>query len=263
MGTNWSAARAEVALEALHVSPETTIATLCPVCHGGASGEKKLSVTRTHNGALYVCFRAACSFRGFVAIGEQGSKDVQRKPRPARPLTQGTAFDTVAASIFLIQYVGFPEVTLEELRPYLAWIGEDRVYRCRGFHGENLGHVVRSPDKTIRTFRAKEGSEMYFVARPRKFSPVYVLVEDPVSALCVAFHGYTAVALLGTSVPDTVDAYLRVHAEEIQILVWLDPDAETKSLEIANRYLGAKAVIGYPKDPKDLPNLGEILQMYR
>jgi hypothetical protein len=87
---NFSAARSAVALEALSVSPEITFSTLCPVCNGGQSGEKKLSVTRTHDGAMFLCFRAACGFRGFVAIGEGGSRDMPRKPSPARPFNLAT-----------------------------------------------------------------------------------------------------------------------------------------------------------------------------
>lgn len=261
--SNWAAARAEVALEALQVPEETTITALCPVCHGGASGEKKLSVTRTHNGALYVCFRAACSFRGFVAIGEQGSKDVQRRPAPPRPFNLATEWDKAKAYKFWKTYEGLKDAVAEDIQGWgIRWTNEAIVYECRGFRGELLGHVTRTPGKVIKTYRAKEGTEIYAVFHPNgpQAPDVLVLVEDCVSAMCIALHGGTGVALVGTNVPSAVDAYIRDNA--MPVLVWLDPDAESKSLAIASRYSRAKAVIGYPRDPKDLPNLGEILQMY-
>jgi hypothetical protein len=263
--SSWAAARAEVALEALQVPAETTIAVLCPVCHGGASGEKKLSVTRTHNGALYVCFRAACSFRGFVAIGEQGSKDMPRRPAPPRPFNGATEWDKDKAFKFWRTYEGLKDAVADDIRSWgVRWTNEAIVYECRGFRGELLGHVTRTPGKVVKTYRAKEGTEMYAVYDPdgSKSLDMLVLVEDCVSAMAVAANGGRAVALLGTNVPRAVDEVIRENAYPY-VVVWLDPDAEAKSLAIASRYRGAKAVIGYPRDPKDLPSLGEILQMYR
>lgn len=261
--SRYAAARSQVALEALSVAPETTFTTLCPICHGGQSGEKKLSVTRVHNGALYVCMRASCSgFRGFVAIGEQGSRDVQRKPSPARPFKEGTTFSSINAYNLISAHKGFDLYTsADDLDRWgVSWAALDRVYECRGFRRELLGHVTRSPDKKIRTYRSREGGDMYSVYDTGNANP-WALVEDCVSAMCIASHGYSAVALLGTSVPPSVASWVRDWSP-YSLLVWLDPDAESKSIDIAKQYRTAKAVIGYEKDPKDLPNLGEILRSY-
>jgi hypothetical protein len=262
--SRYTAARSQVALEALSMPPETTFTTLCPICHGGQSGEKKLSVTRVHNGALYICMRASCSgFRGFVAIGEQGSRDVQRNPSPARPFNLATEWTEGRAFMFWKSYDGLRAAHAEDIRRWgVRWTNEAIVYECRGFRGELLGHVSRTPGKVVRTYRAKDGGDMYAVYYPDGSQDVdrLVLVEDCVSAMCVASHGFTGVALLGTNVPPAVDGHIREN--ESRVLAWLDPDAELKSLEIVNRYPGAKAVIGLPRDPKDLPNLGEILQSY-
>lgn len=261
---NYSAARSQVALEALSVAPETTFTTLCPICNGGASGEKKLSVTRVHNGALFVCMRASCpGFRGFVSMDGSGSKDMQRRPAPPRPLDLATEFDAYQAVRLINDHRAFPRrQPVADIRRWgVTWAGQNRVYECRGFKGEVLGHVTRSPDKTIRTFRAREGGDMFSVYDTGNANP-WVLVEDCVSAMCVASHGFSAVALLGTNVPPSVDAWLRSVDRPYSLLVWLDPDAENKSIEIAGRYRSAKAVIGYEKDPKDLPDLNLILRSY-
>jgi hypothetical protein len=89
-------------------------------------------------------------------------------------------------------------------------------------------------------------------------------VEDSISGMCVASHGWAGITLLGTNVPPAVEEWISGTPAErrIPLLVFLDPDAESKSIEIASRYRGAKAVIGYNKDPKDLPDLGKILASY-
>jgi hypothetical protein len=134
------------------------------------------------------------------------------------------------------------------------------VYECRGFSGEVLGHVTRTPGKEVKTYRAREGAEMYAVYRPDSLvGELTVLVEDCVSAMCVASHGQTGVALLGTNLPEAVRSCLPPYRNNV--IVFLDPDAESKALRMADTLRG-RAAIGYEKDPKDLSNLGGILGAY-
>jgi hypothetical protein len=260
---NYASARSQVALEALAVAPETTFTTMCPVCHGGQSGEKKLSVTRVHNGALYICMRASCpGFRGFVAIGEQGSRDMQRRPSQARPFRQATEWDDEKSYKFWQTYAGLKNSSAHDIRRWgVRWTHDAIVYECRGFNDELRGHVTRTPGKIVKTYRAREGLEMYAVYTPAATSHGTVLVEDCVSAMSVAANGFMGIALLGTNVPESVDKWVRFPLDRPP-LIWLDPDAELKAMQIANSIPGARAVIGYQRDPKDLENLWEILQKY-
>lgn len=265
----YAVAKSQIALEALHVPVETTFTIDCPICEGGpAKLSRRMSVTRSHNGAMFLCHRASCGFRGFVAIGGSGSKDTPpaRKPQPARPYTGALRTSTQIFRAFVLRYrgldLGYDCFDLFGQHEY-AQDGEGNdVFKCRGIRGETLGHVVRSPDKTIRTFRARDGVEMYSyyrgVGAPRSLT--IVLVEDCVSAMCIASHGFDSVALLGTNLPESLKQGLL--GLNRPLLVILDPDAERKAILLAGD-LGARAIIGAPKDPKDLPDLGERLEEYR
>lgn len=250
--------KAQIALEAISVPVETTVKIRCPMCDGGPDHQSCMAVTRAHNGAMFLCHRASCGFRGFVAIGQYGTKDEAQKSKrkPARPYLG--VHNTHYSCLANWRYPGFMGAAQEPFIMGLSFESDKKaqVYECRGFQGELLGHVTRSPDKTIKTFRFREGVDMYSVYYGNRESRRFVLVEDCISAMCVASHGYNSVALLGTNVPPAVRAAMRWYD---QCAVFLDPDAEAKALQIAES-LGGIAIIGQRADPKDLPNLGDILR---
>lgn len=257
MGANYHNARAAIALEARDVPVETTFTTLCPVCNGGQSGEHKLRATRTHNGVLFVCLRASCGWRGFVAIDAEGvSKDTppQRKSQPARPYDGQLRFDEQLNRLFLRAYKGFNWDGEYVGSRGLYW-GDPGlvVYHCLDFSGLARGHVTRDAKKVIRTFRSVPDVTMFSVYRGSARRP-WVLVEDCISAMCCASWGYNAVALLGTNVPDEVIEYLRGE----EVIIYLDSDAQTRALNYANQH-GWRALL-LEADPKDCPGLGYVLE---
>lgn len=259
--SQWHALRAEVALTALAIPIESTRSEHCPKCK---APEKKLSITRTHNGCLFVCHRASCGFRGFVPMdGDGSSKDMPPAKPKARPYT-GVAhiIDSVTMDKLFCGYEGLsPEATYDDITNWGVFrCDEGLLLACRGFNGELLGHVTRSLDKVIKTYRAREGADMYSYYRPpgSVFKPgALFIVEDCISAMCVASHGYNALALLGTYMSD----YLRcaLSDNQLQSRIMLDPDAAGKAVAMAKDLPGSKAVIGHTKDPKDLPDLDKLL----
>lgn len=261
--TDYHALRASIALEALPLAVGTTVSVLCPKCGGGTSKERKLSLTRSYNGAMYMCHRASCGFRGFVSMdGTGSSKDTLPSKPTARPFTgQLHPLEDFIQDDFVRQYKGFKDGECQE-QLYTDGCG-NLVFTCRGFNGEVLGHVTRSQDKTIRTYRAREGTDMYSYYAPvaSVFKPgVLFIVEDCISAMCIASHGYNALALLGTHLSDQVRTAIIDNG--VMGRVFLDPDAATKALAIANRLPSGRAIIGHTKDPKDLADLDKLLWEY-
>ncbi len=247
------------------MSPGFSVQTLCPLCNGGRTAERKLSVTRMEDGAKYHCFRASCSFAGFVTIGpSSGSGDYAPRPvdRPARPYAGGTVFSYKDAGTVLDLYSGFLGSTLtRDLGTWgISWSPREIVYQCRDTLGRILGYATRSPDKQIKMYRERQGIDLYATYFPLKdVTPRgTVLVEDPISAMACASHGFLGIALLGVNLPRDLEEYL----SDRPFLVMLDPDAETQSLRLSNRFKYAKAIIGQRADPKDTPNLGELLRSY-
>lgn len=263
---DYRAAKAQIALEALGVPVETTFSTECPICLGGEHRHKKLSVTRSPTGALFCCFRASCGFRGFVSLGEGQTTEQFRKPeKPANPYNgEFLGIDADLAQAIFQKYKGMSPTCSSFYLDYWG-LGDNRwadsVFECRGFRGELLGYVTRSGNKAIKTYREKAGTDIFSVYRPfnddSRKSDVWFLVEDCISAMCVASHGYRAIALLGTNIPKQLDEGLGAEPG----ILMLDPDADEKSLKLGKEF-AMRSIIGMPADPKDLPNLGDVLEEY-
>lgn len=262
--TNYKAAKSQIALEALSMAPETTQTIECPICQGGQSREKKLSVTRRAAGAIFMCFRASCGFRGFVSL-EGGETMAPIRPRKAAhpyrgEFRQGTAF----CKVLMDSYPGFHEY--ERPGSLVGWgVGYSAgvtIFKCRDLNGRLLGHVTRTPGKAIKTY-LEPGADCIYSAYlldgvPRHGAPI-VIVEDCISAMAVASHGYDSVALLGTNLPSRLKDDLKATGR--RLLVMLDPDAYKNAFCMAED-LECPYAIGHTKDPKDMPALGEFLEIY-
>lgn len=259
--TDWARLRADIAREATTIAVGSTASVECPKCTGGNTGERSMSLTRAANGAMFLCHRASCGFRGFVGMDGGGtSRDMPRKKK-ARPYT-GTAYalDDYEALKLASLYKGF-SLNSFSVRMALATVctngAEVLVFPCYGFNGELLGHVTRTPDKAIKTYRATDNRDMYAVYRPttKIDSGVLVIVEDCISAMCCASHGYTGIALLGTHLTPEVRDAIKAQAFTA-VVARLDPDANSKALAIANAN-GWQAEFS-ECDPKDDPELGTM-----
>lgn len=263
MRADYHQARAAVALEASVVPVEETFSSLCPVCNGGTTGELKLRVTRTHNGAVFVCLRSSCGWRGFVALDDSGvSRDQlpQRKPKPTRPYEGELLYDVERNYRLFQAYKGFSRNTVAE--NFKRWglyydTAGNVVYECRDFAARLRGHVTRDAKKVIRTFRAVPDAPLFAVYRGSlTLSLPWVLVEDCISAMCCASWGYNAVSLLGTNVPAEVIEYLRGE----RVAIYLDADAQRVAVAYAQAH--DWSVILQESDPKDNPRLGYLLQAH-
>lgn len=254
------AARMIVAIDALDYQVDQTFTTLCPVCNGGATGEKKLRVTRAHDGALFICLRASCGFRGFAPIGQAGSQHSGTiiTIKPARAFTGVTRPLTAERRAYL--YADNAGIRLRGLLPNWVYAtGEDDlVFPLRGFLGQLIGHQVRTKNLKADNYRMFPGTDSlyrYYSPENSQKSERIVLVEDCLSAIAVASHGFPAIALLGTNVGDTVMEFLQNKPD---VAIWLDRDAFAKGVELAKQ--NSWTCITTRDDPKKCPNITEILQ---
>lgn len=243
---------------------------ICPTCK-----QQKFYVTRKPNGYAYICFRASCPLKpDFQATLHMQDIDYRvRKPAPKgkameRPLYMPADFDI---AFFEMRF----GLELDIDPGYWIKVTDDDRYAFPiwGPRDEYRGVVLRRPiwkDYGVKCPRTDRyaGSEMpkavsYFEHNCKTKLAWYhstdedtvVLVEDQVSAMRISSEGVTAVAMLGTNFTQEFVLDVQKWHKTAKWHICLDPDANMKAIQIANRWRGVfpngLRVLMLPSDPKD------------
>lgn len=228
----------------------------CPVCCGGASCEDDTMSIWFREGFVFGnCYRASC--RAYIGggYGEPSADVPSFEPRPLRaPYRRVTTKDYWGREWLCRTYAPdfFPDVKTANERGLRVLVEnpDTCVWRLRALDGTQVGHITRTKDKQISTYKDLERPLYYWNGNLAWFSPLFVF-EDPMSA---ALCPVGAIALLGTSMSDGIAGEIKKRHIKA-VLVALDPGAE----EAASRVYQKLVTAGVPatfvpmtKDYKDM-----------
>lgn len=231
----------------------------CPVCGGGDSREEDSMsiwadiVTGSISG---ICYRATCgTYVRTTPFQASPSPAPSFAPRPLkapyRLVTHKDAWGeewcsrTEADPLF-----GVPKIAHERGFRVLTALPDVAVWRLRALDGVLTGHITRTLDKKISTYKDLDRS-LYYWNGVYAFLKALFVFEDPLSA---ALCGHPAIALLGTSIADNTIQEIKKQAPK-EVLVCLDPGAEDAALKVYERLVanGVPAVfVPMAKDYKDM-----------
>ena len=204
----------------------------CPVCRG----KNTFSITNNMGDLVWNCYKVSCTVSGSTRVG-MSIDDIKARFKK---------IDTVNDIDFeLPEYVIQRSGGLYMNRWCDRWglnadklglmydVKEDRVVFPVVHDGKIVDATGRSLGKRIPKWKRYGNSGLPYVHGCGK---VAVVVEDCVSAAVVGdWSSYVGVALLGTSLQDSHRSYLSQFSTA---LIALDPDALTKSLQMAKELRG-------------------------
>ncbi len=204
----------------------------CPVCRG----KNTFSITNNMGDLVCNCYKVSCTVSGSTRVG-MSIDDIKARFKK---------IDTVDDIDFeLPEYVIQRSGGLYMNRWCDRWglnadklglmydVKEDRVVFPVVHDGKIVDATGRSLGKRIPKWKRYGNSGLPYVHGCGK---VAVVVEDCVSAAVVGdWSSYVGVALLGTSLQDSHRSYLSQFSTA---LIALDPDALTKSLQMAKELRG-------------------------
>lgn len=207
----------------------------CPKCGGGLSEEVSFSIyLRASDGLLAgKCFRAVCGYWTLDNGQQAGVVDPPAfVPKPLRRAYRTKEFGLYGERVL----VDDPTVTV--------WILRDLM-------GNRTGHITRTADKRVLTYKEVDRS-VYYSNGLRAYGALW-LFEDPRSA---AMCAKPAAALLGTSLPPSLLDDIKSIGEPLPtVYVALDPGAEDAGAAVHRklRDAGVAAVfVPMLKDFKDM-----------
>jgi len=222
--------RNDIALLAESLEIGERVREVCPLCNGGSTREKSLSLIRTQDGYLYLCFRAKCGLRGGKG-GSISSTEVKKR--------EGKQWNGELFSIpeKVVAWIG----RSWHMRPPSSWYWTPdysgriamSILDPRGVHrGWCLRRPVsKAPNKALTFIDPEQEAVSWY--RTSTNSPTY-LVEDVPSAVRVSKFA-NAVALLGTGVGQQRALEISQWATQPVVLA-LDQDATDLSFRWAKKY---------------------------
>jgi len=220
-------------------------------------------LTMRQEGAFYCCHRASCGEVGM--LGPRGAGAM--RARDPMPISQIFAAEYRLARPGDYWHSRLESATDGLVSPALAGLHvlahdpDTCVWKCHSLSGEIRGYQTRRQEagggKRVRTYR-ESMEPMYHVVPPTSIPTVSyaVIVEDALSAACVASHQHYGIALLGTYLSKELAEEIAAYDFQA-IQVALDPGAEEASSKAAARLRAYVACPVYqiflPEDLKDLP----------
>lgn len=234
----------------------------CPVCNGGESHEEDtMTLFCGNTDTLYAhCHRATCPSPLIRSDTVQAipAPPFKFEPRPLRaPYRLVTANDYWGKQWLDRTYAPdfFPDVTGAN-KAGMRVLTEDPdtcVWRLRALDGALVGHITRTKDKTIRTYKDLDRATYYWncVTTTDGLRDVWVFEDAMSAALCPRI----AVALLGTSLPQGLIDDLKKWNLPDTVLVCLDPGAEDAGAKVYNKLVAAgvpATFVPMSKDYKDM-----------
>jgi hypothetical protein len=240
----------------------------CPNCNGKYS----FSISRVDGWIVYHCFRASCGLRG--KIEDELSIDVLRNILSRNDRVNDTDRSLAEEARCRQQTYSVPSYFISPLQNTLCYSLLKR-YNLLDFYSKNTDLIRYDPKLDRCVFILKDhngvtkgavGRSLSYSNTPRwrvyeridscPFSPMgilpeetpCILVEDCISA-CVLVPFIPSLALLGTSIPDELIAYLSPYS---RLYIALDDDATRKSIVIQKKLSAYKptSIISLRKDLK-------------
>lgn len=223
---------------------------ICPSCGGGRTRETSFSVRRLDAlTCTFKCYRATCDYHGRLSGTTCFVATTQRVDGRGRDQHEGFcgAVQPVGTD-WMSELCEWTLVGRREVSEYgfMEEVDGGRlVVPIRGPYGEERGVQLRrsrrhrSTTHADRDYRTSDGTWMGWY-RPlrlggRKEGPV-VLVEDVLSAACVAQAGFTSASLMGSHI--SMDAILEASrvASGGPVCIALDRDASGKAIRAVSRF---------------------------
>jgi len=204
----------------------------CPVC----KGDRTFSITNDMGNLVWNCYKVSCTVSGGTRVPMTIS-DVQKRLNPASDTTQ----DKFELPAYVVPHRNKRAVVKwcaewginEDEHALMYDVKEDRVVFPVVHDGKLVDATGRTLSKRIPKWKRYGKSGLPYTSGCGK---VAVVVEDCVSAAVVGdWSSYVGVALLGTSLQDSHRSYLSQFSTA---LIALDPDALTKSLQMAKELRG-------------------------
>lgn len=278
----------EIELEAHNLDIGESASELeCPFCHGGSSGERKFSITRTDSGIVYNCYRSSCSDgRGFIPTKgvllpglpkPEGSRSKWKGPytgtfEPLEEKDRGYFVNRFDLDVTKPPFVGVNSANLYvmEVRTMDGYVRGYSVRRgCWSPRRAGDATCPRSalsygPKTKVYLSNADDVSLSWHLPRHSIDSTRLFLVEDQVSAAKVAQAGYVGVALMGAYLgEDKVREVSKWRPREVTIA--LDADATGEAFKAFRKWglaFPQSKVLVLKRDIKDMgrKEVVELLQ---
>lgn len=238
---------------ALGMKPNTSQRTNCPYCR---SKEQSFSITRIDEGAVYLCFRASCSKRGFVRLAPGNQGLVPGADSVRRPSVFGGTVAPLSTAQRQYLLKKFPWLNLVDLDKEQIALGVEHqelviplIHPCTHGRVGTMTRYYEDMPRTTETWIKPSTKTRIFWEGPavdnlaaracmpltsKKLHPtthIVAVVEDFWSAMRLGRYIPT-IPLLGTNI--TLATITCVAGDDL--LICLDGDATNKAIDLANKY---------------------------
>lgn len=217
----------------------TMSSQLCPMCKGGSSKERSMSVGMSGASLWWVCHRSRCGFKGrHNVLGNLGDNPTTTDERRSRHREFRRERLPKDVRLMLAERMKVDPGTIDDYHwSYTAdYAG----------HGPRVIFPIRSPDGTLRgeVFRSYWGAEPKALTNRmidapeiawhvvQKYPHTVVVVEDVPSACRFNSCGVDSVALLGASLSERSAREIR-DAGYKKVVMCLDGDASDSAIKQA------------------------------
>tara|TARA_R110002012_G_scaffold241761_1_gene416050 strand:+ start:1754 stop:2512 length:759 start_codon:yes stop_codon:yes gene_type:complete len=203
----------------------------CPEC----GGVKTFTVTNNMGDLVWNCYKVSCTVSGGTRV-PLTIDDIQKRfhvgeEKPQEEFVLPQCIVSRSGGVYMNRWCARWGLDAEELG-LMYDVKEDRVVFPVIHDDKIVDATGRTLGKRIPKWKRYGNSGLPYVSGRGK---VAVVVEDCVSAAVVGFGSFVGVALLGTSLQDSHRRYL---AQFSTAIIALDPDALTKSIQMAKELRG-------------------------
>ena len=236
--------------------------TMCPRCDGGASRETSLSIRQDDGILRFRCYRASCGWYGMTIAGDD-VRFVAKQLKPANVYRD----PILPLGPYLTEKLSHYRVALDLAKAH-GWgqneRGDTLIMPIRSRYGEQRGIITRTFDKPKRCYTFKATAQPWQDWWPRADNHGIVIVEDCISALRLHGLGYTAVALLGTSMSVAQAKELRSYPTGKPVWLALDRDAFHKAITMTWRHAHILQMqpVCIEQDIKNMPDDNAIRRLF-
>lgn len=239
---------------------------LCPICLGGISKEKSLSVYRSSFSVSYKCHRASCGVGGKVVFGK-GQSDSKHIPKKEPPRFFGRLTE-IPASVSEILSNKYELCHKMASKWDLRWAPDEDGGKGRlwipvlNSDQTRIGAVLRTLDKKIfpktKTFMEEDWYPCMSTYKGDLGHTLKaaVIVEDQLSAIKTSEVAMRSFALLGTHIDVLKAKTISSLCKGLPLIYCLDGDAFKKATELRRTWaplLGNTYIVKPKKDLKDTP----------